>query len=122
MIVLYPFVAQAPDNNVWVDCKSNVVPDATTSLSVLLNRYVRGLGIPTNQVHPAQYSEELSPLTSKGVDLCDYSAIKAQNAIDVQTLTDDAIAQDKAVKAAKAAKAAKQEPEPVTPPSLTSGE
>lgn len=112
MIVLYPFVAQSPDNNTWVDCKSDVVPDATTSLSVLLNRYVRGLGIPTNQVHPAQYSEELSPLTAKGVDLCDYSDIKAQNAIDVQTLTDDAIAQDKAAKAAKLSK----QVEPATPP------
>lgn len=101
MINTHPFKQVRNDNVSFNDIPSQTNIDAVTDLSVILSRYVRGLGIPTTMVHPAQYSEKLSPLTSKGVDLCDYSDIKEQTNIDVQALTDQVIAQDTAAKAAK---------------------
>lgn len=102
MVNIHPFHRLPIENLSFNDHPSVTVVDAVTDLSVLLNRYVRGLGIPAGTLHTAQYSEQLSPLTAKGVDLCDYSDIKSQTNVDVQTLTDAAIAQDKAAKAAKA--------------------
>lgn len=70
-------------------------PDMDIPLSTLLSRFINGQSLPSGVVHNAQYSEQLSPLTAKGVDLCDYSSIKAQTQMDIQTLTDEAILQDR---------------------------
>lgn len=105
-------------NNIPLSGASLAVESDTANLSLLLSRYARGLGIPAGVVHPAEYSTDLSPVFRKGVDLCDYTEIRERNAIDVQTLTDEAIAQDRAAQVSKNVQESPQAP----PPSSTSGE
>lgn len=77
-----------------VKTPNRVAQDATLSIRTIANHYVRGLMDGIN-VHPNEFSTELTPLRSKGIDLCDFTSIhefavqaakKAEDELKTQTL------------------------------------
>lgn len=67
---------------------SSTVPNLSMSLNEILRRYTTGEPIPPEMMSAPHYNDGvLSPLSKKGVDLADYSAIRKQNAERINDLT-----------------------------------